>query len=60
MLRLFIEDELEIFEMFEEKIISNFLSNGMEAATPRFMILGELRNIYRRWMHTSEWTYARQ
>jgi hypothetical protein len=49
-----------IFEMFEEKIISNFLSNGMEVATPRFIKLGELQKIYRWWMHTLEWTYARQ
>jgi hypothetical protein len=49
-----------IFEMFEEKIISNFLSNGMEVATPRFIKLGELQKIYWWWMHTLEWTYARQ
>jgi hypothetical protein len=47
-----------IFEMFEEKIISSFLSNGMEVTKPRFMKLGELRKIYRRWMHTPEWAYA--
>jgi hypothetical protein len=52
---------LGIFEMFEEKtFFSNFLSNGMEVATPRFVKLGELRKIYRSWMHTSEWTYACQ
>jgi hypothetical protein len=50
-----------IFEMFEEKtFFSNFLSNGMEVATPRFMKLEELWKIYRRWMHTPEWTYACQ
>jgi hypothetical protein len=50
-----------IFEMFEEKTKkSNFLSNGMEVATPRFIKLGELRKIYWRWVHTLEWTYARQ
>jgi hypothetical protein len=32
----------------------------MEVATPRFVKLGELRKIYRSWMHTSEWTYACQ
>jgi hypothetical protein len=50
-----------IFKMFEEKtFFSNVLSNGMEVATPRFMKLGELRKIYRRWIHTLEWTYACQ
>jgi hypothetical protein len=50
-----------IFEIFEDKtIFSNFLSNGLEVATPRFVKLGELWKIYRRWIYTSEWTYARQ
>jgi hypothetical protein len=44
-----------IFEMSEEKtIFSNFLSNGMEVVTPRFMKLGELQKIYWWWMHTPE------
>jgi hypothetical protein len=30
-----------IFEMFEEKKISNFHSNGMEVATPIFMKSGD-------------------
>jgi hypothetical protein len=52
---------LGIFEMFEKKVIfSNFLSNGIEVATSRFMKLRELRKIYWRWMHTLEWTYTRQ
>jgi hypothetical protein len=36
-----------IFEMFEERtnVFSNFLSNGMEVDTPRFMKLGELWKI---------------
>jgi hypothetical protein len=36
------DDELGVFETFEEKtnLFSNFLSNGMEVATPRFMKLG--------------------
>jgi hypothetical protein len=51
---------LGISEMFEEKFFSNFLSNGMEVATPKFMKSGELQKIYRRWMYTLEWTYARQ
>jgi hypothetical protein len=51
---------LGISEMFEEKFFSNFLSNGMEVATPKLMKSGELQKIYRRWMYTPEWTYARQ
>jgi hypothetical protein len=54
---------LGIFKIFEEKTIFFKLSfkwNGMEVATPRFMKLGELQKIYRWWMHTLEWTHARQ
>jgi hypothetical protein len=37
-----------IFEMFEEKtFFSNFVSNGMKVATPRFMNIEELRIISR-------------
>jgi hypothetical protein len=43
-----------------KQFFSNFLSNGIEVATPRFMKLGELQKNYWRWMHTPEWTYARQ
>jgi hypothetical protein len=51
----------KIFEMFEEKIIfSNFLSNRIEVAPPKFILLGELQKIYQQWMHTQEWTCARQ
>jgi hypothetical protein len=62
MLRLFIEDELrDLWNVWgENKFFSNFLSNGMEVATLRFMKLGELWKNYRWWMHTPEWTYARQ
>jgi hypothetical protein len=62
MLHLFIEDELRDFWNVwgENNFFANFLSNGMEVATPRFMKLGELWKIYCRWMHTLEWAYARQ
>jgi hypothetical protein len=53
MLRLFIDDELRDFwNVWGENNFFNFLSNGMEVATPRFMKLGELQKNYRRWMHT--------
>jgi hypothetical protein len=50
---------LGFFEMFDENFFPKFLSNGMEVATPRFMKLKELWKIYRWWMYTPEWTYAR-
>jgi hypothetical protein len=50
---------LGFFEMFDENFFPKFLSNGMEVATPRFMKLRELWKIYRWWMYTPEWTYAR-
>jgi hypothetical protein len=43
----------------EKNFFSNFLSNGKEVATPRFMKWGELWKIYGRWMRTPEMTDAR-